>query len=237
MTQTKPIVEIKDIHKSFSMGKEEVEILHGISISLEKGEFVAMMGPSGSGKSTTMNILGCLDKPTSGTYILNGQNINELEGDDLAVIRNRTIGFVFQGFNLLQKTSAIENVELPLLYAGMPKKERRDRAREALIQMGLEDRLYHEPTQLSGGQQQRVAIARGIVNRAPILMADEPTGNLDSKTSDEIMKLFKKINEEDGITILLVTHEPDVAAYAKRIVHFRDGMITSDEMNRAVKIS
>lgn len=219
------------------MGKDEVEILHGISLSLERGEFVAMMGPSGSGKSTTMNILGCLDKPTSGTYILNGQNINELEGDDLAVIRNRTIGFVFQGFNLLQKTSAIENVELPLLYAGMPKKERRDRAREALIQMGLEDRLYHEPTQLSGGQQQRVAIARGIVNRAPILMADEPTGNLDSKTSDEIMKLFKKINEEDGITILLVTHEPDVAAYAKRIVHFRDGMITSDEMNRAVKIS
>ena len=232
-----PLLELKDIRKSFSMGKEEVEILHGISLSLEKGEFVAMMGPSGSGKSTTMNILGCLDKPTSGTYILNGQNINELEGDDLAVIRNRTIGFVFQGFNLLQKTSAIENVELPLLYAGMPKKERRDRAREALIQMGLEDRLYHEPTQLSGGQQQRVAIARGIVNRAPILMADEPTGNLDSKTSDEIMKLFKKINEEDGITILLVTHEPDVAAYAKRIVHFRDGMITSDEMNRAVKIS
>ncbi len=231
------LLELKDIRKSFSMGKDEVEILHGISLSLEKGEFVAMMGPSGSGKSTTMNILGCLDKPTSGTYILNGQNINELEGDDLAVIRNRTIGFVFQGFNLLQKTSAIENVELPLLYAGMPKKERRDRAREALIQMGLEDRLYHEPTQLSGGQQQRVAIARGIVNRAPILMADEPTGNLDSKTSDEIMKLFKKINEEDGITILLVTHEPDVAAYAKRIVHFRDGMITSDEMNRAVKIS
>lgn len=231
------LLELKDIRKSFSMGKDEVEILHGISLSLERGEFVAMMGPSGSGKSTTMNILGCLDKPTSGTYILNGQNINELDGDDLAVIRNRTIGFVFQGFNLLQKTSAIENVELPLLYAGMPKKERRDRAREALIQMGLEDRLYHEPTQLSGGQQQRVAIARGIVNRAPILMADEPTGNLDSKTSDEIMKLFKKINEEDGITILLVTHEPDVAAYAKRIVHFRDGMITSDEMNRAVKIS
>ncbi len=163
------LLELKDIRKSFSMGKDEVEILHGISLSLERGEFVAMMGPSGSGKSTTMNILGCLDKPTSGTYILNGQNINELEGDDLAVIRNRTIGFVFQGFNLLQKTSAIENVELPLLYAGMPKKERKERAREALIQMGLEDRLYHEPTQLSGGQQQRVAIARGIVNRAPIL--------------------------------------------------------------------
>ena len=231
------LVELKDIHKSFSMGKEEVEILHGISLSLEKGEFVAMMGPSGSGKSTTMNILGCLDKPTSGTYFLNGQSINDLEGDDLAVIRNSTIGFVFQGFNLLQKTSAREKVELPLLYAGMAKKERRERAKEALIQMGLEDRLYHEPTQLSGGQQQRVAIARGIVNRAPIIMADEPTGNLDSKTSDEIMKLFKKINEEDGITILLVTHEPEVAAYAKRIVHFKDGMITSDELNRTVEKS
>ncbi len=230
-----PLVELREIRKSFSMGNEEVEILHGISLSVEKGEFVAMMGPSGSGKSTTMNILGCLDKPTSGTYTLNGQNISDLESDDLAVIRNSTIGFVFQGFNLLQKTSAIENVELPLLYAGMQKKERRERAREALVQMGLEDRLWHEPTQLSGGQQQRVAIARGIVNRAPILMADEPTGNLDSKTSDEIMRLFKKINEEEGTTILLVTHEPDVAAYAKRIVHFKDGIITSDEMNRAVK--
>ena len=229
------LVELRDIRKSFSMGREEVEILHGISLSVEKGEFVAMMGPSGSGKSTTMNILGCLDKPTSGTYFLNGQNINDLESDELAVIRNRTIGFVFQGFNLLQKTSALENVELPLLYAGMQKKERRERAKEALIQMGLEDRLYHEPTQLSGGQQQRVAIARGIVNRAPILMADEPTGNLDSKTSDEIMGLFKKINEKEGTTILLVTHEPDVAAYAKRIVHFKDGMITSDEPNRMVK--
>ena len=229
------LVELKDIRKSFSMGREEVEILHGISLSVEKGEFVAMMGPSGSGKSTTMNILGCLDKPTSGTYFLNGQNINDLESDELAVIRNRTIGFVFQGFNLLQKTSALENVELPLLYAGMQKKERRERAKEALIQMGLEDRLYHEPTQLSGGQQQRVAIARGIVNRAPILMADEPTGNLDSKTSDEIMGLFKKINEKEGTTILLVTYEPDVAAYAKRIVHFKDGMITSDEPNRMVK--
>ena len=224
------LVELKDIRKSFSMGREEVEILHGISLSVEKGEFVAMMGPSGSGKSTTMNILGCLDKPTSGTYFLNGQNINDLESDELAVIRNRTIGFVFQGFNLLQKTSALENVELPLLYAGMQKKERRERAKEALIQMGLEDRLYHEPTQLSGGQQQRVAIARGIVNRAPILMADEPTGNLDSKTSDEIMRLFSKLNEE-GITIILVTHEPDVAAYAKRILHFKDGIIHSDEIN------
>ena len=229
------LVELKDIRKSFSMGKEEVEILHGINLSVDKGEFVAMMGPSGSGKSTTMNILGCLDKPTEGTYILNGENINELDSDELAVIRNSTIGFVFQGFNLLQKTSALENVELPLLYAGVPRKERRQRAEEALIQMGLGDKLYHEPTQLSGGQQQRVAIARGIVNKAPILMADEPTGNLDSKTSAEIMELFKKINEEEGTTILLVTHEPDVAAYAKRAVHFKDGMITSDEPNRMVK--
>lgn len=229
------LVELNDIRKSFSMGKEELEILHGINLSVEKGEFVAMMGPSGSGKSTTMNILGCLDKPTSGTYIFNGENMNELDSDELAVIRNSKIGFVFQGFNLLQKTSAIENVELPLLYAGMPKKERRQRAEEALVQMGLGDRLHHEPTQLSGGQQQRVAIARGIVNKAPVLMADEPTGNLDSKTSEEIMELFKKINEEEGTTILLVTHEPDVAVYAKRIVHFKDGMITSDEPNRTVK--
>ena len=190
-----------------------------------------MMGPSGSGKSTTMNILGCLDRATSGTYILNGKNIDELDNDELAEIRNSTVGFVFQGFNLLQKTCALENVELPLLYAGVPRKERREHAKEALVQMGLGDRLYHEPTQLSGGQQQRVAIARGIVNKAPILMADEPTGNLDSKTSDEIMKLFKKINEEDGTTIILVTHEPDVAAYADRVLHFRDGMIISDEKN------
>lgn len=229
------LVELRNIHKSFSMGKEDVEILHGINLSVDKGEFVTMMGPSGSGKSTTMNILGCLDKPTEGTYILNGENINDLNSDELAVLRNSTIGFVFQGFNLLQKTSALENVELPLLYAGVPKKERSQRAEEALIQMGLGDKLYHEPTQLSGGQQQRVAIARGIVNKAPILMADEPTGNLDSKTSAEIMELFKKINEKEGTTILLVTHEPDIAAYAKRVVHFKDGMITSDEPNRMVK--
>jgi len=191
-----------------------------------------MMGPSGSGKSTTMNILGCLDRPTSGSYILNGKNVGELDNDELADIRNSTIGFVFQGFNLLQKTSSLENVELPLLYAGIPKKERHEMAKAALEEMGLGDRLYHEPTQISGGQQQRVAIARGIVNRAPILLADEPTGNLDSKTSDEIMSLFRRLNEKDGITIIIVTHEPDVASFAKRVVHFRDGLITYDELNK-----
>lgn len=225
------LVELKDIRKSFILGKEEVEILHGVNLSVESGEFVAMMGPSGSGKSTTMNILGCLDRPTSGHYLLEGRDVGILESYELALIRNRMIGFVFQGFNLLQKTSALENVELPLLYAGVPKKERHERAAAALTEMGLADRMDHEPTQLSGGQQQRVAIARGIVNRAPILMADEPTGNLDSKTSDEIMSLFTKLNDEEGITIILVTHEADVAAYAKRILYFKDGMIMSDEIN------
>ncbi len=225
------LVELRNIRKSFTLGREEVEILHGVNLSVERGEFVAMMGPSGSGKSTTMNILGCLDRPTSGTYLLDGRDVGGLENDELASIRNSMIGFVFQGFNLLQKTDAMENVELPLLYSGVPKRERHERAMAALSEMGLADRVHHEPTQLSGGQQQRVAIARGIVNRAPILMADEPTGNLDSKTSDEIMSLFAKLNREDGITIILVTHEPDVAAYAKRILHFKDGMIMSDELN------
>lgn len=225
------LVELRNIRKSFMLGEEAVEILHGVDLTVERGEFLAMMGPSGSGKSTTMNILGCLDKPTSGSYILDGRDVSNLNDDELAVIRNQMIGFVFQGFNLLQKTSAIENVELPLLYAGMPHKERLLMAEKALTDMGLADRLRHEPTQLSGGQQQRVAIARGIVNRAPILMADEPTGNLDSKTSDEIMSLFCKLNREDGITIILVTHEPDVASYANRVVHFRDGVILRDEDN------
>lgn len=224
------LVELKEIRKSFTLGSDEIEILHGVNLKVERGEFVAMMGPSGSGKSTTMNILGCLDRPTSGTYLLDGRDVGGLESDELASIRNSMIGFVFQGFNLLQKTTAAENVELPMLYAGIPAKERHERARAALAEMGLSDRTDHEPTQLSGGQQQRVAIARGIVNRAPILMADEPTGNLDSKTSDEIMRLFSKLNEE-GITIILVTHEPDVAAYAKRILHFKDGIIHSDEIN------
>ena len=224
-----PLVELKDIHKSFKLGSESIEILHGIDLIVEKGEFVAMMGPSGSGKSTTMNILGCLDKPTSGQYFLDGKDVSKLNRDQLAAIRNSTIGFVFQGFNLLQRTSALENVELPMLYAGIGARERHRRAKEALERMGLGERLNHEPSQLSGGQQQRVAIARGIVNKAPILMADEPTGNLDSKTSDEIMRLFQRLNEDEGITIILVTHEPDVAAFAKRQLLFRDGLILEDK--------
>ena len=224
-----PLVELKDIHKSFKLGSESIEILHGINLTVEKGEFVAMMGPSGSGKSTTMNILGCLDKPTSGQYFLDGKDVSKLNRDQLAAIRNSTIGFVFQGFNLLQRTSALENVELPMLYAGIGARERHRRAKEALTRMGLENRMTHEPSQLSGGQQQRVAIARGIVNKAPILMADEPTGNLDSKTSDEIMRLFQRLNEDEGITIILVTHEPDVAAFAKRQLLFRDGLILEDK--------
>ncbi|BDF79277.1 ABC transporter, ATP-binding protein [Pyramidobacter piscolens W5455] len=225
------LVELRNVKKSFRLGGEQVEILHGIDLVVEKGEFVAMMGPSGSGKSTTMNILGCLDKPTSGQYFLDGRDVSELNRDELAAIRNSTIGFVFQGFNLLQRTSAVENVELPMLYAGVHAKERRERAKEALVRMGLGERLYHEPSQLSGGQQQRVAIARGIVNHAPILMADEPTGNLDSKTSDEIMRLFQQLNREEGITIILVTHEPDVAAFAGRELLFRDGVILEDRPN------
>ncbi|WP_371362152.1 putative ABC transporter ATP-binding protein YknY [Sporomusa rhizae] len=223
------LVMLKDIRKSFKVDEEELEILHGINLSVTKGEFLAMMGPSGSGKSTTMNLLGCLDKPSSGEYWLDGQNTSSLDSDALASIRNQMIGFVFQGFNLLPKTSALENVELPLIYAGMPQNERRKRAIEALELIGLSERLYHEPAQLSGGQQQRVAIARGIVNKAPILLADEPTGNLDSRTSDEIMDLFVKLNRELDITIILVTHEPDVAAYANRMIHFKDGRIISDE--------
>ena len=226
------LVELRNVKKSFRLGAEEVEILHGIDLTVEQGEFVAMMGPSGSGKSTTMNILGCLDTPTSGQYFLDGRDVSELDRDELAAIRNSTIGFVFQGFNLLQRTSAVENVELPMLYAGVGAEERRRRAEEALVRMGLGERLYHEPSRLSGGQQQRVAIARGIVNRAPILMADEPTGNLDSQTGGEIMRLFRHLNCEEGITIILVTHDADVAAYATRRLLFRDGMIFEDHLNR-----
>ncbi len=224
-----PLIEARKIQKVYSLGDVEVRALDGISTTIEKGEFVAIMGQSGSGKSTFMNILGCLDTPTGGHYLLDGVDTAGLSRDDLAEIRNKKLGFVFQGFNLLSRTSAIENVELPLLYDGSPARERHGRARTALKNVGLEGREGHHPNQLSGGQQQRVAIARALVNDAPIIMADEPTGNLDTKTSVEIMDLFVKLNRDNGITVILVTHEPDIAAFSKRVIRFLDGHIVSDE--------
>ncbi len=225
------LIVLKNIVKSYPLEEQELKILKGIDLTIEKGEFVAIMGPSGSGKSTLMNILGCLDKPTSGTYVLDGEHVEQLSADELAEIRNRKIGFVFQGFNLLSRTTALENVELPMVYANVSVAERKQRAIEALTKVGLEERMYHQPNQLSGGQQQRVAIARAIVNEAPIIFADEPTGNLDTKMSLEIMELFTQLNEELGRTIILVTHEEDIARYAKRIIKIVDGEIHSDERN------
>lgn len=223
------LIEVKDITKIYRIGNIQVKALSNVSLIIEEGEFVAVMGPSGSGKSTFMNILGCLDKPTGGEYFLENIDIGKLDRDELASIRNKKIGFVFQVFNLLPRTSAIENVELPMLYDGIPAKERRQRAMEALKSVGLEGREDHHPNQLSGGQQQRVAIARALVNSAPIILADEPTGNLDTKTSAEIMELFIKLNKESKISIILVTHENDIAAYSRRIIRFLDGRIISDE--------
>lgn len=228
----KPLIQLKNIHKSYPLDGFDLEILKGINLEIAAGEFVAIMGPSGSGKSTLMNILGCLDTPTSGEYILDGENIEHLSGDQLAEIRNRKIGFVFQGFNLLSRTSAIENVELPMVYAGVTDKEREERAAKALDSVGLRERMHHQPNQLSGGQQQRVAIARAIVNEAPIIFADEPTGNLDTKMSVEIMDLFTKLNKELHRTIILVTHEEDIALYANRIIKIVDGEIHSDIINK-----
>lgn len=228
----KPLIQLKNIHKSYPLDGFDLEILKGINLEIAAGEFVAIMGPSGSGKSTLMNILGCLDTPTSGEYILDGENIEHLSGDQLAEIRNRKIGFVFQGFNLLSRTSAIENVELPMVYAGVTDKEREERAAKALDSVGLHERMHHQPNQLSGGQQQRVAIARAIVNEAPIIFADEPTGNLDTKMSVEIMDLFTKLNKELHRTIILVTHEEDIAMYANRIIKIVDGEIHSDIINK-----
>jgi putative ABC transport system ATP-binding protein len=224
-----PIIEAQGITKVYRLGDIDVEALRGVSLTIKKGEFVAVMGPSGSGKSTFMNILGCLDKPTDGKYLLEDIDISNLVRDELAGIRNKKIGFVFQGFNLLPRTSAIENVELPMLYDGIPAKERRGKAVEALKNVGLEGRENHHPNQLSGGQQQRVAIARALVNNAPIILADEPTGNLDTKTSAEIMEIFAKLNTESNITIILITHENDIAAYSRRIIKFLDGLVISDE--------
>jgi putative ABC transport system ATP-binding protein len=228
------IIEAQEITKIYRLGDIKVGALNGVSLTIEKGEFVAVMGPSGSGKSTFMNILGCLDKPTGGKYLLEKIDIGNLERDERAGIRNKKIGFIFQGFNLLPRTSAIENVELPMLYDGISVKDRRQRAMAALKSVGLEGREDHHPNQLSGGQQQRVAIARALVNDAPIILADEPTGNLDSKTSAEIMELFSKLNNESNISVILVTHENDIAAYSRRIIKFLDGSIVSDE--KKVKI-
>ena len=222
------IVEIQNLVKNYKLGDLPLHVLKGITMSLESGEFVAIMGPSGSGKSTLMNILGCLDKPTSGAYLLDGIDVSRLDRNQLAEVRNRKIGFVFQQFNLLARTSAEENVELPLLYTETPAEERRRRAIEALAAVGLADRAEHHPSQLSGGQQQRVAIARALVNRPQIIFADEPTGALDSRTSIEIMAIFQRLNREQGITMVVVTHEPDIAAYAGRNIHFKDGRLVKD---------
>ncbi|OJV70577.1 MULTISPECIES: ABC transporter ATP-binding protein [Flavobacterium] len=226
-----PIIEIKGITRDFPLGNETVYVLKGIDLTINKGEYVALMGPSGSGKSTLMNILGCLDTPTSGGYILNGKDVSKMEDDELAEIRNKEIGFVFQTFNLLPRTTALDNVALPMVYAGFSKSERDVRATEVLKQVGLGDRMDHKPNQLSGGQRQRVAVARALVNKPSIILADEPTGNLDSKTSVEIMNLFNDIHA-NGNTVILVTHEEDIAAHAHRIIRLRDGVIESDNMHK-----
>ena len=226
------LIEIKNLIKTYQTGDTSFNALDDVSLNVEKGEFVCIMGTSGSGKSTFMNMLGCLDKPTSGSYFLDGVNVKELNADELAEIRNLKLGFVFQGFNLISRTSALENVELPMIYKGIPREERIEKARKALSIVGLSQRETHHPNQMSGGQQQRVAIARAIVNDAPIILADEPTGNLDTKTSIEVMEFFEKLHEETGKKIILVTHEPDIAEYSKRVVHFKDGKIISDEVRK-----
>ena len=222
-----PLIQLENVSKVYRMGDVEVHALRDVSFAVEQRDFVAVMGSSGSGKSTLMNIIGCLDRPTDGRYLLDGQEVSRLDRRELAHVRNRTLGFVFQSFNLLSRTSALENVELPLLYGGISSRERHRRAHEALVQVGLGERQHHHPNQMSGGQQQRVAVARALVTRPRLILADEPTGNLDSRTSVEIMALFQELGSA-GITVLLVTHEPDVAAYASRVVVMRDGRVLSD---------
>ena len=222
------LIDVRNLVKIYRTGDVELRALDGVSFAIDHGEFVAVMGPSGSGKSTTMNMLGCLDSPTGGEYFLDGHNVAKLSGDDLAEIRNRKLGFVFQGFNLLPRLSALDNVALPLVYSKVSAQERRKRAKTALERVGLGERLGHRPNQMSGGQQQRVAIARALVGKAPLILADEPTGNLDTKTSEEIMNLLVEVNEE-GKTVVLVTHEPDIARYARRVLRFKDGKLVADE--------
>jgi len=226
-----PLIRIRDLTRRYVMGTETVHALRGVSLGIEKGEYLAIMGPSGSGKSTLMNLLGCLDTASSGVYELNGHNVADMDDNALAEIRNREIGFVFQSFNLLSRSDAWHNVELPLIYAGVPKEERRERARESLAHVGLQNRMHHKPNELSGGQRQRVAIARALVNRPSIVLADEPTGNLDSRTGEEILGLFEELSLK-GNTIIVVTHEEEVAQHARRIIRLRDGLIAADEINR-----
>lgn len=226
------VIEVQHLIKTYQTGDTSFNALNDVSLTVKKGEFVAIMGASGSGKSTFMNQLGCLDKPTSGKYYLDGIDVSTMTSDELAVIRNRKLGFVFQGFNLISRTTALDNVQLPMIYAGVKEEERIERAKAALNVVGLEKRENHMPNQMSGGQQQRVAIARAIVNDAPIILADEPTGNLDTKTSIEVMEFFVNLNEKHGKTIVLVTHEPDIAEYCKRVVKFKDGNIESDITKR-----
>jgi putative ABC transport system ATP-binding protein len=234
VTNTRPagpvVIDIENITKTYVMGEETVRALRGVTLQIRRNEYLAIMGPSGSGKSTLMNMLGCLDTPTSGRYEFNGRNVAEMNDDELAAIRNREIGFVFQTFNLLPRSTSLRNVELPLIYAGIDPETREERAAQALVDVGLGDRLNHKPNELSGGQRQRVAIARALVNRPSILLADEPTGNLDSKTGEEIMALLEDLYQR-GNTIILVTHERDIAEHARRAVHLRDGLIESDQQN------
>jgi putative ABC transport system ATP-binding protein len=230
-----PLIEVRDLWKIYPLGDVEVQALRGVSLDIAAGEFLAIMGASGSGKSTFMNIIGCLDRPTRGTYRLGGADVSMLSADERATIRNRQIGFVFQNFNLIPRTSAFENVELPLYYGDVPLAEQHQRARDALALVGLADRGDHVPNQLSGGQQQRVAIARALVNRPALLLADEPTGNLDTQTSIEILEIFVNLSRAQGITVVLVTHEPDIATYAQRIITFRDGQVLSDIQQRGTR--
>lgn len=229
------IIHLEDLRKNYYLGKQTIEVLKGITFDIFKNEYVALMGPSGSGKSTLMNILGCLDTPTSGRYILNGKDVSRTSDNELAVVRNNEIGFVFQQFNLLPRLTAVENVALPLVYAGIPKKQRTEKAMEVLRKVDLTDRSHHKPNEMSGGQNQRVAIARALVNDPSIILADEPTGNLDSKTSYEIMSIFSKIHES-GNTVILVTHEEDISHYAHRIIRLRDGIIETDKRREAVAV-